>query len=212
MAQPAETPKPKKKESGVVVYYVYTSCIQSIKHFDTVQTSLRMIASTMMLAFFVGIGFVFSSENRILLIDSIFNVILIGTVGIAAICSIWHLDLIFYERLLISFFSEAFEMESRFNWLPKIHQNMLYGPSAQDKPKNIVFFYIGCGATIIITAGLSLSYLLVPYGTFALLFGILGTVVLLPLYSYFLKKKTQSVEILLKKLRSLKKRMSNGPT
>lgn len=209
MAQPLETPK-SKKESGVIVYYVYTSCIQSIKHFDTVQTSLRMIASTIMLAFFVGIGFVFSSENRILLIDSIFNVLLIGAIGIAGICSIWHLDLIFYERLLISFFSEAFEMENRFTWLPKIHQSMLYGPSSQDKPKNIVFFYIGCGVTLIITAGLTLTYLLQPYGIFATLFGILGTLVVIPAYSYFLKKKTQSVDALLKKLRSLKKHMHNG--
>lgn len=209
MAHPLPRTKP-KKESAVIVYYVYTSCIQSIKHFDSVQTSLRMIASTILLAFFVGIGFIFSSENRILLIDSIFNISLVGIVGILALGSVWHLDLIFYERLLISFFSEAFEMESRFTWLPRIHQAMLYGPSSQDKPKNIVFFYIGCGTTLILTAGLTLTYLLLPHGTLPMLLSILCTLILIPLYSYFLKKKTQSIEDLLTKLRVLKKKTHHG--
>lgn len=204
-------PKEKKKNSPLIIYYVYTSCIQSIKHFDSIQTSIRLIASTILLATFVGIGFIFSAEHKILPVDAIFAVGLICTIGVLSITSLWHLDLIFYERLLISFFTEAYDMENRFAWLPKIHHNMLYGAWRQDKPKNIVFFYIGCGSTLIIAGGLTLTYLFLPYGLLAVIVTIISTIIILAIYSFLLKRKTHSVEEMLKKLQIMKTKIkSNG--
>ena len=207
MAAPAHRQKP-KRESHLVLYLAYSNCIQAIKHFENVQTTFRVMTSTILLATFVGIGFIFSGENRQLPIDSFIAVAIVCSIGIAGIYALWHLDLIFYERLLTSFFAEAYDIEDRSNWLPKIHHKMVAGRLGEDKAKNLVFFYIGCGSTLIVTAGLVGTYLLEPYGALAMAGAIGGTILLLLFYRIHLRRRTENQEQLLFKL--LAKKKDNG--
>ncbi len=210
MAAPAHRPKP-KRESHHIVYLAYSNCIQAITHFDNIQTTFRVMTSTILLATFAGIGFIFSGESKQLPIDAFIAVVLVCAIGLSAICALWHLDVVFYERLLISFFTEAYDLEERFAWLPKIHHKMLIESSNKEKPRNLVFFYIGCGTTLIATAGLMVVYLLRPYGTLTMLAAIFGTVLLLFFFTAFLKKKTESLEKLVRILKEKKRKDHGSP-
>src|SRR3972149_4207926 len=58
-----------EEEKRLVIYGTYTNIIQSIKHFERLQTHYRIISSTMLLATFPAIGFILSSQVKLLPID-----------------------------------------------------------------------------------------------------------------------------------------------
>jgi hypothetical protein len=193
----------KKLEDRLLVYGSYTNFIQNIKHFDILQTSFRIMTSSALLATFAAIGFILSAENKNLPFNGLIAVILICLFGLLAIVTLWHLDLILYERLLISNFAEALRLENKHTWLPKVHHNMLHGHSKQDKPANVVLYYIGCGSSLILTAGAALACLLKNSGISTMLTIVFSTIFFAILYFLFLKKSTKSIKAQIKVINNL---------
>lgn len=141
-----------------IKYGIYTSAIEGIKHFDTVQTALRVFTSTLLLGIFAVLGFLFSStgleltERGRLVVTSC--IALAGLLPITCICLI---DLIFQERLLISNFLTAERCEAHNSLLPKIHSSMFIDGKHHGEPLKKVWFYIGCGWSLILVGSFSLS-------------------------------------------------------
>jgi hypothetical protein len=205
------------EENRLIVYGIYTNFIQNIKHFDTLQTFYRIMTSTILLATFVAIGFILSAENKNLSINNFLVVIFVCAVGWMAILSLWHLDLIFCERLYASSFIEALKLEKQNEWLPKVHHSMLYGvrgtfreilghshSTKVDKQANVVIFYIGCTSSLIVIAGIASYFLCLNCAinsTVYMTASILGTCLTLILNFFFLKKKTGNIVRVIRKMR-----------
>jgi hypothetical protein len=198
-----------KKDSDpagtLIIFGIYCNFIESIKHFDHLQTNFRIMASTALLATFAAIGFIFSAQNKILPTDVLFSAILICLIGLSAIITLWHLDLVFYERLYISSFSELFDLECKHHWLPQVHHNILDGQKTQEKAANVIYYYIGCGGSLILTTGITVSYLLRQEPLLIILLGPIATMAALTFYVIYLKTKTTSLDKSMKQLRRMKR-------
>lgn len=184
----------------VIVYKMYSNFILSIKHFDVMQTFYRTMASTFLLGTFAAIGFLFSRQNISLSYENIFPLLLISAFGIASLFSLWHLDLIFYERLLVCNFEGALRLEKTHQWLPKVHHNMLKELSVQDKRTNVVYFYIGSITSLLLVDCILLVYLLKKEGLFDQLIATITTAALVIIFSHYLKKRTKKMSTLIELL------------
>lgn len=190
----------KNEQERVLIFQMYSNFIQSIKHFDIMQTFYRLMASTFLLGSFGAIGFLFSTQNKNLSYENIFPVILICCIGMASILSLWHLDLIFCERLLISNFAEAIKLEEKNDWLPKVHHNMLYGIHSQDKPSNVLYFYIGSGSSLLLTTGVVVITSMSYHDLWARSVVLIITFVLILMLYFYLKSRTKKIKDLLKRI------------
>lgn len=149
-------PVSSNKKNRLLIYGIYTKLIDDIKHFDSIQAIYRTTASTFLLATFVAIGFLFSSKSVVLPIDNLIIVIFVCLMSLGAISTICFLDLIFQERLVISCFSELYKLESLYSWLPQSHRYMLSNGNHPGGTTRKIFFYIGCGFSLLFLGGLSL--------------------------------------------------------
>ncbi len=184
-----------KDKKKLITYGMYCNHIKEIQHFDVMQTFFRVLTSTLLLASFAAIGFIFSLAQTHILFGRLFIVIMIGFIGISSFFTLWYLDLVFYERLLVSHFAEAFRLEKEHEWLPKVQHNMLFSVHKQDHPSNIVYYYIGCVLSLIITIGLvvSANFYYIHDLPMNSLYTIIATVSLMILSVWFLKKKTKRI-------------------
>jgi hypothetical protein len=110
------------------------------RHFNTIQSSYRTLASTWLLAAFAGTGFVLSTDINLLVSQEI----IVAGIGLGAsvgIYILWLIDLRFYQKLLSAAFQEARILELDYPWLPQVHNNMR--EILKEKGSSIVgWFYI----------------------------------------------------------------------
>lgn len=138
------------EKNRLIQYGLYIKAIEGVKHFDTVQTSYRIFTSTLLLAIFAVIGFLFSStslnlsENYRLVMASV-----VGFLGLVPITVVCFLDLVFQERLLMSNFITAEKIELKNKWIPSVHSKMFSNGTHHGEPLRKVWFYIGCGWSLI---------------------------------------------------------------
>lgn len=185
---------------NLIIFGMYSNFIRAIQHFDSMQTFYRIMASTFMLGSFAALGFLFSSENKNLPYQNILPVLLVCCIGVISMIALWYLDLIFYERLLSSNFAEALKMEREYDWIPKVHTNMLQGSTSKDKPSNIVYYYIGSISSLLLTGGLICVYVLAKHGLLLQLLAMAGTFLVIFGISFYLKKRTKKIRDLLDSL------------
>ena len=189
-----------EEEKRLVIYGTYTNIIQSIKHFERLQTHYRIISSTMLLATFAAIGFILSSQVKLLPIDISIAIFFIGLLSLTALTSLWYLDLFLKERLLISHFVEAIKLEKKTDWLPKVHINILKNQNHKEAPSKKIVFYLGSGTTLILIMGIS-SLFFIGNRFFLEPFIIsLLTLFSIIIYGSLLKKKTGNFKALVRSL------------
>lgn len=187
-----------EKRDRLLIYGIYTKLIDDIKQFDTIQAIYRTTASTFLLATFVAIGFLFSSKTMILPIDNLIIVILICMMSLGAISTICFLDLVYQERLVISCFCELYKLEKQHPWLPQPHRYMLSNGEHPGGTTRKIFFYIGCGYSLILLSGLSLTYIL-NRNIITLLSSVLLTIIACILYYVLMVKITGNFKQLVSK-------------
>ncbi|NGX56752.1 MAG: hypothetical protein K1060chlam5_00998 [Candidatus Anoxychlamydiales bacterium] len=196
----------KEKPSKTLIRYgMYCNFIKEIKHFDIMQTFFRLISSTILLSSIAAIGFIYSFKTFSFPFQRTAATLMISIIGISTLITIWFVDLKFYEKILVSNFAEAFRMEKDFDFLPKVHHNMLFSVHKKDHPSNVAFYYIGCINTIILTIGCIMSYDFysvhkIPIVSITILVIMLT---LLFLISFIIKKKTNKISDLMKKINYL---------
>jgi hypothetical protein len=124
------------------------------RHFNDLQSRYRAMASTWLLAAFIGIGFVISEERLALQFDPLLLVSAIGVAGTVGILLLWMIDLMVYHRLLESVFFEGIKLEDKYSWLPQIRHGMLSGPLTKGVANRTVYFYAAIATVLVATTGL----------------------------------------------------------
>jgi len=158
----AERTSPGKKR--ILSYAVYIDAISSIKHFDSIQTILRMATSTILLFCFGILGFIFSSSGIDISETNRLEIgILTSITGLVVITVLCFVDLIFQERLLVSGFLTAHDIEKENEWIPDTHGEMFQEGSHHGEPAKKVWFYAGCGSSLICSCALCIVALLVKF-------------------------------------------------
>ena len=121
------------------------------RHFNSVQTGYRNMASAWLLASFAGIGFALSQKLEIVF-DRELLVVAVALAGGLGISLLWVLDLLVYHRLLDSCFIEGLILEERYPWLPPFRSNMMKIQAGQGVLFRTVGFYLAPIVVLIIVA------------------------------------------------------------
>lgn len=193
-----------RQENKLLIYGMYTKLIESIKHYDGIQNTYRSLSSTLLLAAFVGIGFLFSSQGNASPIQTLLAVIFICLIVIGALTVFCLLDLVFQERLLIANLYEALKLEKQHQWLPQVHHYMLYKDSHFSDPCKKAIFYIGCSSCLFILIGFFLSYFL-SRGFVHLSLIIFCVAASIFLYSQLIKRITGKLQAFISDIKKMEK-------
>lgn len=160
------------------------------KHFNSLETQYRLLASTWLLASLGAIGFILK-DDKSLSLDS-YKLLLIGSialVGSIGITLLWILDMKVYHKLLNSVFIRGVILEIKFSWLPKIRTDMLLSQETGDVTKSTGLYYIFSTLLLqIISMICFVSYYGFNKNGIVILFA--GIVVILLVLSYMWKSNT----------------------
>jgi len=188
-----------KPENLIIPFGVYSRLIEDIKHYETVQATYRAMTSSLLLATYAAIGFMYSIKPSSLPLNAPTWACFIGGISLAIIFTMAILDLFFQERLMIANAIEVLKFEAKYAWLPKIQHRLLTLTSHPSSPKKKAWFYIGCGDSLILVIGLAILY----HNNFTL--NVLNIVIavcvlfFLWLYGYLLRRISKSFEDLIRK-------------
>jgi hypothetical protein len=160
------------------VWSILSEYGQYERHFNTIQSTYRALASTWMLSAFGGIGYVLSQPTTA--IDRwalVFSIAIGAGIGMLLLCT---LDLLVYHRLLLSVFDEAWLLEKAAG-LPLLRKSMA-NPASIPVNKAVYCFYAIPSAVFAIVALIGVISSWGAVWTFfglPLLFALVGGAVLL---------------------------------
>jgi len=83
----------------------------------------------------------------------IFLGVLVGLLALVGITSIGIVDLIFFERMMVSNVVEAAKLERENSWLPALYSKTISNEWGRSTPRKSLF-YIGCGNCLVILMGI----------------------------------------------------------
>jgi len=144
------------------------------RHFNELESRYRALASTWVLATFVGIGFVLSRGELQLPFDRLVAATVVGIAGSAGIVLLWVMDLLVYHQLLAVVFMQGLVLEKRYRWLPQLRTMMVASQGRRGVTPRIVWFYIGSSGVLLAAAGTALAFYLDRYDAAAVVGCALG--------------------------------------
>lgn len=130
----------------LLVYGEYSKLINEIKYIHLEQTEHRFETSKILLGTFAIIGALLFTKIQFGHLQALVIAALFPFLGVFLIFTQLGLDLAIKERLRLSCFFEAFNMERKYKWLPKFHTLMIdqedghYHGSGHKK----INYYLGC--------------------------------------------------------------------
>jgi len=102
---------------------LYLAIGETERHFNTIQSNYRLLASTWTLACLGGIGFVLTSQGINIKIERQLICLGIALSGSLSILLLWLVDIHVYQQLLSMSYNEGRVMETVLPWLPQVrHQ------------------------------------------------------------------------------------------
>jgi hypothetical protein len=179
------------------------------RHFNTIQSGYRALASTWMLAAVAAIGFVIQKELTL----GVPKELLIGVIGAGGgigVYLLWVLDLLFSQRLLDAAYFEARTLEDKHHWLPPTRNNMrdLLGGKGLSL---VVWYYIAGMELMFLIAGTTLVWLVAPRpGTASYVVGAVVYVALLTLIPVHMKMKTSRTPKLEDQIRDARRKRAQA--
>src|SRR5437660_9387633 len=99
---------------------LYIAIGDAERHFNTIQSNYRLLASTWTLACLGGIGFVLTTQQINIGFERPLICIGIALSGALSILILWLLDIHVYQQLLSEFYNEGRVMETAMPWLPQV--------------------------------------------------------------------------------------------
>jgi hypothetical protein len=93
------------------VWKIVQECGEEERHFNTLQSVYRGVASSWLLATFGAVGVLLSAHPWMA-----GGICWLGALGI---CLLWMLDLHIYHRFLEAAFQQGLDLEEKFHWLPQ---------------------------------------------------------------------------------------------
>ena len=124
------------------------------KHFNSLETEYRKLASQWLLVALGAIGFVLSRENE-MFIPPFILVICIAVTASIGILILWLLDLKVYHELLHAAFKEGVKLEQEYDDLPQIRTNMVKSQTGGDVIKRVIYYYFFSILLLMIIANIS---------------------------------------------------------
>lgn len=105
------------------VWKIVQECGEEERHFNTLQSVYRGVASSWLLATFGAVGYLlFDKDGHDFHTWMAPAVCILGALGVSLL---WMLDLHIYHRLLVAAFVQGRALELKFAWLPQIRNTML---------------------------------------------------------------------------------------
>jgi hypothetical protein len=102
------------------VVKLYLGIGEAERHFNTIQSAYRLLASTWTLAALGGIGYVLTSRRSLgIEVDKQLICGAIALSGAASILILWLVDIRVYQQILSQHFNEGMAMEAGEPWLPQ---------------------------------------------------------------------------------------------
>ncbi|HWY21094.1 MAG TPA: hypothetical protein VNX26_07725 [Candidatus Acidoferrum sp.] len=112
------------------VWKIVQECGEEERHFNTLQSVYRGVASSWLLATFGAVGILlFDKDGHVAHPWMSGAICILGALGI---CLLWMLDLHIYHRILEAAFDQALALEKKFPWLMQLRN------TAQNYTKNRV--------------------------------------------------------------------------
>lgn len=188
---------------NTMVYALHTLLNQFELHLDNFTHKYKIMALKWLLATFAAVGFLFSVELNNPKINILVMVSIVCLFGIIGITSVWYMDLYVFHRFWGAFFVEEVKIEKRHEFLTKIRDTSLSLGNLRTRISGHENFYISFNLILIITGGISLSFL--PLSGITKI-ALCGTVILLSLAMIkFMSKGGEKLEKILEQLLEEKK-------
>jgi FtsH-binding integral membrane protein len=100
------------------VWKIVQECGEEERHFNTLQSVYRGVASSWLLATFGAVGILlFDKDGHVAHPWLSGGICMLGALGI---CLLWMLDLHIYHRILEAAFDQALALEEKFPWLMQL--------------------------------------------------------------------------------------------
>lgn len=134
---------------------IVKACDDREKHFNTLQSHYRTLASTWLLAAFGAMGFILSTTLNTAL-PRFTMIVAIAVAASLGLALLWVLDVLVYHELLIVGYIAGQQLENAFDWLPPIRSH--FGKERQPLPVRtfVGLFYAGGILALACGAGLTL--------------------------------------------------------
>lgn len=184
----------KLTEDHLLNYAAFIQVIDSLQHYNRIQVTYRIFASTWLLATFFGIGYSLSSYEVNLPFNPLLIVALICLASAIGIFLIWYMDLIITERFIATIVYQGIDLENQNPWLPQILNNVVQLTSLLGYVSLKSVFYIGCFIILTSTVGAAISIYLYLNHNFLWIYVPFLTVIIMVFFSYILVFSSKSAD------------------
>lgn len=126
-------------------------------HLDGIINKYKTISLFWILATYVGIGFVFSVDDKTIGMNPFITIALICLFGIIGISSLWYIDIHTLHKFWGAFFVEGIKMENKYKFLLKIGSSSLSLNTINSRIRGHEDSYIFANLLLLISAGIALT-------------------------------------------------------
>jgi hypothetical protein len=138
------------------VWKIVQECGEEERHFNTLQSVYRGVASSWLLATFGGVGYLlFDKDGNVTHPWMAGGICILGALGI---CLLWMLDLHIYHRLLEAAFKQGLDLERKFAWLPRFRSESQLCTKAHVRPRLALYYFLTTLAPAAVGIGLFYKY------------------------------------------------------
>ena len=139
-----------------LIYALHVHINQFELHLDTITNKYKSIALLWLLASFVAIGFIFSTETKELQIDRLISASIISLFGMIGISSLWYIDMSTFQKFWGAFFIESVKMGNKYHFLLNVGDVSLRLDTVKSRIIVHENIYILSKLLLLITGGIAL--------------------------------------------------------
>jgi hypothetical protein len=119
------TPEAIHDTTKSLMYGIYTKLIAYENHYNNIQNKYKSLASTWMVATFIGIGYLLSGIEVSIPFNTYIAIMFLCLLSAEGILLLWFLDAGVYFRLIEAIFVETYFLEKKYPFLGEYHHNIL---------------------------------------------------------------------------------------
>lgn len=165
------------------VWKIVQECGEEERHFNTLQSVYRGVASSWLLATFGAVGILlFDKDGKVAHPWMSGGICILGALGI---CLLWMLDLHIYHRILEAAFDQAHALEEQFPWLMQMRRTARRYTKARVRERLAWYYLFTSFGPATVGVGLLYKY---GYHCSSLLFGVAWLLVISILLTMTRKK------------------------
>ncbi len=127
------------KDAFENVWKIVQECGEEERHFNTLQSVYRGVASTWLLATFGAVGYLMFNKEVSAPTWVAPAICILGTLGVSLL---WVLDLHVYHRLLVAAFKQGYELEEKFAWLPQMRRTMTTSTHSSVRRRLATYYFL----------------------------------------------------------------------